>query len=193
MRAVLIAILVSVVGATIWTLISYFYNRLKSPVVVSPRQINLSAQQWDVKSVFNVHNRTQEMIYNIYLKVVIEGSQAKSENIEIGPKTGPAFISANLGNISVNFDFVRINGLDSNGKECLFFILYSLAPKGTESFVMNFKSDGHSDRKPTRIILKIISYSMEPVSLLSKDGIAFPFKLRENFKLRSISLLIKKE
>lgn len=193
MQAVIITILLGVTGAAIWALISYICKKLKAPVAVSPRQIKLNTQQWNVKSVFNIHNRTQEMLHDIYLKLVIEGSREKSENIEIGPKTGPGFISANLSNISVNFDFVRISGIDSKGKECVYLILYSLAPKATESFTMNFKSDRCSGAKRPRIVLEITSYSKDPVPLLYKEGIAFPFKLRENFKLKSISLLMKKK
>ena len=193
MHPVVIAIFVSMIGGAIWALISYIYKKLKAPVAVSPRQIKLNAQQWNAKSMFNIHNRTQEMLYDIYLKLVIEGSRGKSENIEIGPKTGPGFISANLSNISVSFDFVRINGIDSKGKECVFLILYSLAPRATESFAMNFKSDRCGGRERPRIILKITSHSKDPVPLLYKQGIAFPFKLGEDFKLKSISLLMKKK
>lgn len=194
MRALVIAIFVSVVGGAIWALISYIRNRLKAPVAVSPRQIKLNAQQWNVKSVFNIHNRTQEILYNIYLKLVIEGCREKSENIEIGPKTGAGLISANLSNISVNFDLVRMNAIDSKGKECVCLILYSLTPETTESFVMNFKSDRPTDTNRARIVLKVISHSKEPAPLLSKDGgIAFPFKFPENLTLKGISLLVRKE
>jgi hypothetical protein len=194
MKTVIITILLGLVTALSWAVLSRIYNNLKTPVVISPRQIPLRADEWNIKTVFNLTNRTQEMLYDIYLKLVIEGSRAKSKNIEIGPKTGPTFIPVNLSDISVNFDVVRLDGVDSQGKECVFLILYALAPEATESFVIDCKSDRGKTIEPGRIVLKVTSYSKkQPVPLLSKGGIAFSFKPPENFTVKRCLLLMKKE
>lgn len=191
-RGVIIGIVAGLVVYAIVKLISYINEKRKGPVEVSPAQINLRADEWDVMSMFSVHNRTEEMLYEVYLKLVIEGRRRKANNIEIEPKTGPGFVSVNLSDISVNFDFVRLDGLDSGGRECVFLILYRLAPKATESFVMKLRSDQAVDTKPARIVLKVTKYSKKPAPLLSKKGIGFSFEIPENFVLKRTLLLMKR-
>lgn len=194
MRALVIAIFVSVVGAAIWASIFYICKKLKAPVVVSPKQIDIKAHEWDIRSTVNVYNRSEEVLYDVYLMLSMEGRPAKFEDIEIEPKTGPGFASVKLADISVMFDFVRLDATDRRGKQCVFLVLYILAPKATESFVINLKSDEGRAKTPARVLLKVKKYSKkQPPPLLSKGGFAFPVELHRSFTLKRTSLLMKKE
>lgn len=196
MRGLGTGIIAGLIVFVLSVLASYIYRKkVRTPIVVSPKQIDIKARGWDVRSTVDVHNRSEEMLYAVRLQLEIEGPTVSSENIEIGPKTGPGFASVKVSeDISVMFDFARVDAVDMGGKERVFLFLYRLAPKASESFVVNFKFDQAKGKTPARIVPKVTGYSKkEPPQVLSRGGFAFPFELPKNFKPRRISLLMKKE
>jgi len=187
-----------IIGVLITILIligNWLYNRLKDPIVVSPKEIIHKSKQWDERVTFNVFNRTEKMLYSIWVKLLIIDTNVKPEDIEIESEFGDKFNPIDLGNISIDFDIIRFDCLDSIKKECIYLLLRNLSSKEPKSLLLNLKSKINNDELSTsKINLKIYSYSKEAPRLLTqKDQIAYPFKPPENIKFKSIYLLMKRD
>lgn len=197
--AVLVGIFSTIVLGLITTaivaLIVHIYNKF-IPIIVSPKSISLKTNEWDIKSIFKVQNRTDSIFYSVWVKLALEGMTAESNAIEVSPEKSGDFVVGNMMDISVGFEVIRIDGTDAKTKECVFLILYNLDPKQTKSFIIKLKGTAKSiDKQQPKILLKEIDHSLQPQQYLTqKDNkIAFPFKPPENIKIKALSLLMKKK
>lgn len=187
----IIGIVVTILGVAI----PLIYRKFRAPVIISPKQISLKAQPWKIKTTFHVQNRTKEILFDIWIKLTVEDCDVRSNNIKINSGGKEGFLSEKISNISIDYDFVRMDGTNSKGKECLFFILYSLVPQIPQPFAIEVisKAEAKKNRNP-RILLRVIRCSKTPVKLLQRNNeIAYPFTPPENFTLKSLLLLMKRK
>lgn len=187
-----------IIGISITILIfvgKLLYNKYKEPIVISPKQIIYSPKQWDEKITFNIRNRTEKMLYSIWVKLQLIGENIKQKDIELESELGDRFNPTNLGGISIDFDIIRFDCLDSMERECIYLLFRSLPFNKSKSLILNLKSKTNNDELSTsKIYLKIYSYSKEEPRLLTqKDQVAYPYIPPENIKLKSICLLMKRD
>ena len=175
--------------------IPFIYKKFRAPVIISPKQISLKAQPWKIKTTFHVQNRTKEILFDVWIKLTVEDCDIRSNNIKIDSGGGEGFLSEKISNISVDYDFIRMDGTDNKGKECLFFILYSLVPQIPQPFTIEVTSKARVEKnRNPRILLRVIRYSKAPVKLLKQNNeIAYPFTPPEAFKIKSLSLKMKRK
>ncbi|MDP3732266.1 MAG: hypothetical protein Q8R31_04470, partial [Candidatus Omnitrophota bacterium] len=154
----------------------------------------LKTGKWKGTSFFNIHNSTQETLYNIYVKLEIEESGINYQDVEVVPKNESDFIQGQLGDLSVKFDIVRIISTDVKGKDCIILIIYSLSPNEDKPFRIKIKETLNSNIEETKISINLMKYSKEPVQILSQDKgkIAFPISFSEQLTIKGFSLFIKR-
>ncbi len=201
MTALTIGIIIGVVGIIVTILvvaIPFVCKKFRAPVIISPKRISLKAQPWNIKTTFHVQNRTEEVLFDIWVKLYGENCDLRTGDIKINPKDGKPFSSANLSakisNISISYDFIRMDGVDSIGNKCIFFVIYSLDPHTTQTFTIDITVATNEYTKKSRILLRVARHAKTPAQVLSrKNEAAFPFPPPENFTAKSIALLMKRE
>ncbi len=190
----MISFIISIVS-TILNVIPFIREKFRAPVKVSPKQISLAAQPWKIKTTFHTQNRTTEVLFDVWIKLTVEDCDIRSNDIKIDSGGGEGFLSEKISTISVDYDFVRMDGTDNKGKACIFFILYSLVPQIPQPFTIEVtsKASVEKNRNP-RILLRVIRYSKAPIKLLKQNNeIAYPFTPPEAFTIKSLSLKMKRK
>jgi hypothetical protein len=115
------------------------------------------------------------------------------EDIEVTPKNVSDFMAVQLNNVSVNFYILQLKGTDSKGKESIYLILYNLPPHESQSFRVALRRISDSNINQSKILIKLIRSSKNPVQILSQDNkVAFPIKLTEKFTIKQQSVLMKR-
>ncbi len=164
------------------------------PVNISPERITLNANAWRGVSSFNIYNNTAETLYDIYVKLEIEGIGIKAEDIEVTPKNISDFIAVQLGSGSVNFYIVQFWGTDIKGREFIYLIPYSLLPHESQSFRVSVKRTSSSNLNQAKIYIKFVQNSKIPAQISFQDNkVAFPFKLPEEIRaMKGYNIIMKK-
>lgn len=192
-----IGIILGIVGIVVALLlwgIPFAVKKLRDPIIVRPKNIDLKEQPWDIQTTFGVNNRTDETLFDVCLKVTIDSNKLKSNNIQIDAENGEGLLSESTSGISIEYDFVRLDGVDGKQKECIFFVLHRLVPKVTQQFTIKIKSEADiGEDRNQRLSLEVVRQSKEPVKLLKRNNeIAYPFTPPEKFTLKSISIKMKR-
>ena len=187
--------IISTIVAILLAAIPLIYKKFRAPIIISPKKVGLSSQMWSIKTTFHVQNRTQKVLFDVWIKLTVENCSLRTNDIKISSGSGTGFLEARISNISINYDFVRMDGIDNNGNGCIFFILYSLDPQTPQPFMIGAKAVAEQEKNANpQISLRMIRYSKTPVKLLQRDNeIAYPFTPPENFKIKNLLLLMKRE
>ncbi|GAJ04792.1 unnamed protein product [marine sediment metagenome] len=175
--------------------IPFIYKIFRAPIKISPTQISLKAQPWKIKTTFHVQNRSTEILFDVWIKLTMENCDIKANDIKIDSGGGEGFLSERISNISVDYDFVRMDGTDNKGKACIFFILYSLVPQIPQPFTIEVTSKASVEKHINpRILLRVIRHSKVPVKLLKRNNeIAYPVTPPEAFTIKNLSLRMKRK
>lgn len=171
-----------------------YKKETSSDIKISPDEIILNANQWKGKSSFNIYNGTGEMFYDLYIKLELKDSGISSEDIELTPRNNSDFMKGQIGNMSISFDIIQFKGIDGNGKECIYLILYSLAPNQNQDFLVGLGKLLNISNGQIHIFVKLMQSSKLPPNMLSRGNeVSYPIRFPENFTVREQSILMKKE
>ncbi|MFC1870249.1 hypothetical protein ACFLYE_03155 [Chloroflexota bacterium] len=164
---------------------------IKSPIIVDPDEISFKEQSWQTSTSFYVQNRTGNTFSSVWIKVLIDDSVIKPNDILIDAK-GEQYTPwepLTNSNISLDFSFLRMDGLDSKGKPCIFFIIHHLLPRETQPFIIKIGTTTEINKQQnSRLLLSAVAHSKEPNRILKRgDETAYLFTPPETFTLDSIS------
>lgn len=168
----------------------------KDPISVSPGAIILAAQNWRARSLFKVHNRTNEFYYQVWVKLTIDTVDIRTQDISIESAKPKDELHMEIGSIRVSSDIMRINGTDQAGNKAIFLLLANLNPREIWPFVLTNNSPYvPSASTQPKALIGICSFARKPASTLfqPRRKAAFSFKPPENIKVESISLLMKRQ
>jgi hypothetical protein len=165
-----------------------------SRISITPSDIVLSIGEWQTQSTFKVHNRTDEVYYEIWVKLIVEGLNVTNKDIEIEIVKPRDEVKVNLGKIEWSADIARFNGTDETGNSVIYLLIASLNPKDTVTFfARNRKNMKHSGSYQTRLVLTVAGLSQKPASMVTKkNAMGKNFTPPEKFKLESVSFRLKK-
>ena len=166
-----------------------------SEINISPDTISLNIGRWRGISSFNIYNKTSEEIYDIYVKLEIEGLGIQSENIKVTAEDYSELMAVPLGsNVSANPYLLQLRGTDGKDKEFVYLILYNLPPHESQSFRVGLEETSNENTNRVKIAIKLIKSSKSPVQISSQpNAVDFPFKLTEQVKIiRRMTVLLKK-
>lgn len=188
---------IGIIGITVTILavaIPFIYKKFRAPVIISPNQISLKAQPWNIKTTFHVQNRTTKTLFNVWIKLTLQDCNIKAHDIKIDSVSKERALWVNISNISINYDQVRMDVIDKKGKESIFFILHSISPQETQSFTFESTAKTNvTENTNPKILLKKIDYSKEPLQILKQDNeTAYIFQPPEGFKITKPWLRMKR-
>lgn len=167
----------------------------KDPISVSPGTISLGTGKWKAHSLFKVYNRTNEIYYQVFVKLTIDTPEILTRNIGIKLAKPRDELSMKVGPIIVSADIMRINGSDQAGNKAIFLWLASLNPAEVCTFVLtNYSPHAPSASTQPKALIGVCGFAQEPSSTLAQPGkeAAFSFTPPENIKIESISLLMRR-
>jgi len=166
---------------------------VEDPISVSPGAISLGDQNWRVRSLFKVHNKTNEIYYQIWVKLTVDTPSMGIQDISIELPKPTDELHVDVGQIRLSGDIILFKGTDQVGRKAIYLVLSSLNPGEILPFILTNNSP---DAPSTSSQLKayIISFNREPAPSWFQPGKkgGFSFKPPETFKLESVSFLMKR-
>lgn len=166
----------------------------KDPISVSPGAINLGAAGWKAHATFKVHNRIDEIFYQVWVKLTIDTPEIPTQDISIKfPKPRDEH-PVEVGSITMSADIFRIDCTDQAENKAIFLNLASLNPREVWTFLLTNNSSyvPPASTQP-KAFIGICSFEREPAPTLIQPGkMALQFRPPENIKVSSISLLMKR-
>ena len=162
------------------------YRRYRPPVDIWPRVIAPKARLTAPTShtVF-IENKTPEMLFNVVLKFTVEGWDSSA--IKVTADGRKNLTPEELSNLMDDYDFVRMDGSDSQGRETIIFTILRLVPKTPQPFVIELPAVGPQEGKTARVTLQKTHHSRTPVEA------DYPLKPPQQFNIRSNPLFLKRE
>jgi hypothetical protein len=158
------------------------------PVTISPKQISLSTGNQRTYSLVKVHNRTDDVLYQVWAKLVVEPSGI-DVNLSVEPLKEQ--LDRNVHRVEIEDADIRIGNLmgltgrDTAGRYVHFFRLSTLDPRETWTLELRDRTHypGSMSSEP-HILLSICDHSDEPASVreLPGEGISVAFEIPESCK-----------
>lgn len=173
----------------------YYYNtRIRDQIVVHPDKINLITKNLDVTKVFEIKNRsTDRAFFSIWLKLSGKDTRSDLNKIEITTEEGEVFVSGNVGEISINWDIIKLQGLDERRKPCIFLVLYSLKNDETKLFKVKKHHSVLNEKETIDLTLEVKGFSGSPSEITSENNqTGLAIRPPESFELQSFAILVKK-
>ena len=166
----------------------------KHPISVSPGVIYLGAGNWRAHSPFRVHNRTDKIYYQVFIKIFVDVEEILTRDIDIKLAKPKVEHIMDAGDIDVCADIFRIDGMDQARKKAIYIWLGCLNPGEVYTFILiNNSPYTSSIASQPKAFIAVLDFDREPASTLVQQGkAAISFKAPENIKLESISLLLKR-
>jgi len=162
-------------------------------VTVTPGIISLHGKGWMTRSLFTVSNKANDPVYSVYVKIAIVSDSIKGTDLRIQPTRKSGMPPVSIGGlINLDAELVRVNGLDSKGKEVAFLIITLLEPRESRTFMVdNTKA---VDRPGHKLLLEVHSFESEPPAILQKaDKASYPLCFKEPVQVSSIAMLMSRK
>jgi len=166
----------------------------KNPISVSPETISWTTGNWATKSLFKVYNTTDEVYFQIWIKLTIEEPTIPSQSIRIDIPKPKDELRMELDTFKISGDIVRFDCVDQKGYNAIFLLLASLDPKETLPFILTSTGSALATvRFPTKIYIKISDFSKEPSKMISRltnhgEEAGIIFKPPEKVKLQGVGV-----
>ncbi len=132
------------------------------PIIVVPESITLNFSQWNVRTQFSVYNRSENCYFQIWVKLTFEEPSITYNQIRVNLAKPRDLLDIGMGNIVFSGDVLRIDFLDKKGYKIIFLLLSNIDPSETIHFILDSNSSDVSFSGPSRIFLKVSSFSNEP-------------------------------
>lgn len=167
----------------------------ESVVVVAPATMDLTTSDWNKTEIFEIRNdKAKDTVYSVWIKMNAQTPDFDFTDIEILSETGQEFVSESLGNISVNFEAVKIAAFDPTRQPCIYLLVYRITALGSKFFKIKRRASKDGRKQPLVVNLKIIGFSDMPAPIASKDNEAgLQFVPPESMRIKAMTFLLKKE
>ncbi len=104
----------------------------ESTVLVIPTELNLTTSDWGKTQIIEIKNTKSALtVYSLWIKLRAQTPGAILDDIQILSETGEEFVSESFAGVTVNYDLIKINALDTDKQPCVYLLIYKL--KGLES------------------------------------------------------------
>lgn len=165
----------------------------KTPISVSPQQVTLSMKDWGTKNLFKVYNKSDEVYYQVFIKLTIHDPEISFENLLIDIVKLRDEISAEVGPATVSGDIIKLWGIDEAGNKVIFLYLASIEPKEVCTFLLKNNTPFQaSSSNQARVSIRVCGFKQEPAAILERPGeMSIPISPPENIKLQGYSILVK--
>jgi len=166
----------------------------KVPISVSPTVIKLQGGEWKATCNFKVQNRTEEIYYDVVVKIGIQDDCLSAKDIAITLTNSREYLCMQLGDIIVSADIFQIRAIDESNQNAIFIYVKSIDPKEILTFLLqNTSSEPHSGNIRPKALLSVCGFSKSPAATSTGPSkVAIAFRPPENIQVESIALLLRK-
>ena len=148
--------------------------------------------------MIKVYNKTDEVYYQIVIKIVIQASKVLTSHIKIDPRKHEPTpgLEVRTGFLALSADAIRHDGTDEAGNKAIFLWLACLDPRSVRTFVLQNKCPHMPPvSEQPQAFITVASFDQEPASVLQSvesGEVAISFKPPKNVVIESIHLLMKR-
>ena len=172
------------------------YKPLPShPISISPNSFRLVAGEWQTKVLLKIHNRTEQVLYEIAVKcsILLQGVSAK--DVRVQPKSTEFELNQKILDLQFSGDVLRVNGKDSSSNEAFVIYIHHLDPHQLMTFVIsNTLKQIPTPQFNQHAIFSLLGFSEEPIEMLVKeDHAAIRIKSYEDWETTGVELLLKRK
>jgi hypothetical protein len=165
------------------------------PISVSPAQIDLGRGNWNAASLLKIYNKSDDPLYQVYVKCRISSPDVPLEAISIEGAPTNKHLDFSLGSIVLSADIYRMSGIDEAGNKALYLWLHYLDPHEVKSFLVRNSTIGSMSESESHFAeIALAAFERNPPRVLQQqERVALPLQLPETFHLNSISLILRRE
>ena len=127
----------------------------RESITVSPMTVVLDAGNWQASSLFKVQNNTEEILYQIWVKLTIDHPHIRIQDFTIE--------SPNLTD-EPHIDVKQMTDEDSAGKKAKYLVIRRLSPGETWQFIIT-KNSPYVPSKQSILYATILSFAKEPTPI----------------------------
>lgn len=166
----------------------------KHPVSVSPGTVDLGRGLWRATSLVKVYSRSDEPLYQIYVKLRLTSPDIPITSIALEGDPTESLLRFKLGPIELSADTYRINGTDESGHKALYLWLHYLDPRQVRTYLLRTTgAEGISEFERHVAGIAIASFDREPPRVVTRENeVALPLCLPEGFWVSSMGLVMRR-
>lgn len=166
----------------------------KHPISVSPGAINLGTRGWRACSPFKVHNKANEVYYQVFVKLTIDAPGVLPKHIGIEVAKPKDELSAEVGPVTVSGDIFRMNGTDEAGSKAVFLWLASLNPGEVCTFILTNNSPSQSSASThPKVLIGVCDFAQEPAPMVRRGAeVAWRFTAPENISVEGLVVRVRR-
>jgi hypothetical protein len=168
----------------------------KHPISIKPSTIFLGSGKWKVDRAIQIHNRTNEILYQVWTKFIFDTKEVTPDDIEIKILNMKEQLELETGKAVISGDIFNIIGVDERGNNSLYLQISSINPNEVISIRLKNKLNKELSSAKNHILYPVIlRFSNEPEYTGTSDNgeIQINFTPPENLRLKSFGVLIKKK
>jgi hypothetical protein len=164
------------------------------PISISPNSFRLIAGEWKTKINLKVHNRSEEVLYDVAIKFSVRVPGVETKDIEVEPLSKNFELNQPINDIVFSGDILRLDGKDSTGSDVFVIYIHDINPKEVLTFIVD--SSLVSALEPQfqqHIVISLLGFKEEPSEMLVQENAAsIKFVSYENWDIASSRILLKK-
>jgi len=168
----------------------------KHPISIKPFTIDLGSGKWKVDRAIQIHNRTNEMLYQVWIKFIFDTIEVHPNDIEIKILSLRDQFDLDAGNILISGNIFQMIATDERGNDAIYLQLSLINPNEVISMRLKNKSNKKLSSGKTHILYPVImSFSNEPEYTGTSDNgeVQINFTPPENIILKAIRVLLKRK
>ena len=162
------------------------------PVIISPTKFVASAGIFENRTLFEVHNRSNETIYTTWVKILAKKPFFEDFQIILTTDDGRRFVNPEGGE-SFNPEVLMLHVVDKDKQPVIFLVFRSLSPEETRRFRFYVQSGSNVpyNQKMT-LRFSVIGYKDEPYRYgVQGDSASFQIKIPEGFSFPKKGIFFK--
>lgn len=173
---------------------NYYNSSVRDQIIVVPNKLHLATTSRDVTKIFEIKNRNPDQtFFAVWLKLYRKEKGSNLNNIQITSGDDQPFIPYTVGDYSVDLGVLKLQGLDSSGRPCIYFIFYALKSIESRSFKVKKLRSPQAVRDSVDLVLEVKRFSKNPTEIITEEGAAgLEIKPPESMQIQSLGVLVKK-
>jgi len=165
------------------------------PISISPNAFRLVAGKWQTKITLKVINRSDEILYDVAVKISVRVSGIEIKDIRIETQKREFELTHEISGYEFVGDVIRLNGKDSADLEACVLYIHSIEPREAVSFIVSNKSKKFpTPQHKQHAVISLLGFSEEPSEMLVQENqAAVKIQSYENWDVAGIEVIIFKK
>lgn len=155
---------------------------------ISPHSARLHTGEWAVKTQLLVMNHSDDPAYAVMLRMRVDGEGVTAQSVEVDAEPQVPTIEEQIGVAIVSADRIRLNALDEQGRQLVFFVIHTIGPRSSTTVSIRGTTAIASS-----VDVAIVGVEETPQELLTRRGneVVTPVKIPEAVSLLGMSFKMR--